>query len=150
MTYLTKKKTPFRFVSAMILMSHVATVPAASLSLSRIALTFEDQKSATIVERDGKLVAQAEISFNGNGLLRGAWEVAGPNPDGSSPQFRKVANVQRPLGGREAVILKSPPLPTESNGLYLIRLLVTEPATALEPPVIRYNVNEKQAAQEPR
>lgn len=126
----------------------LAPAGAAGVAISRIALNFDNEKPATIVERDGKLMARAEIGFKGNGLLRAAWEVAGPNPDGNNPRFRVLADVQQPLGGREAAIISSPRLPTDSNGAYLVRLRIVEPATTLELPVIRYNVNEKKIQQE--
>ena len=139
------------FVACAIAFSAVAvfaSATAATFGVARVALRFGNEKPAVIVERDDKLAAQAEISFTGNGLLRAAWEIAGPNPDANRPRFRILTDVQQPLGGRDAAILTSPRLPTNSTGLYLVRLRIVEPATTLETPVIRYNVNEKKASQE--
>jgi hypothetical protein len=124
----------------------LAPTSAANFGITRIALAFSDDKPATVVERDGKLAAQAEIGFTGNGLLRATWEVAGPNPDGNNPRFRVLAEVQQPLGGRDAATVKGPRLPTDSTGAYLVRLRITEPATSLDLPVIRYSVIEKKAS----
>jgi len=121
---------------------------ATSFAITRLALTFDDRKAATIVERDSRLTMQAEITFSGNGLLQATWEVAGPNPDGNNPQYRVLGHVQQSLAGRDMATAKSPHLPTSSAGVYLVRLRITEPATALELPVIRYNVNEKKVQQE--
>lgn len=121
------------------------TLPAlaANFAITRMALTFSDQKAVTIVERDAPLAAQAEITFSGNGLLRAAWEVAGPSPHGNDPQYRVLGNVQQPLAGRDATTLPGPRLPTDSIGVYLVRIKVTEPALVIETPVIRYSVIEK-------
>lgn len=116
---------------------------AANFTITRVALTFDDNKANTIVERDSRLTAQAEITFGGNGLLRATWEVAGPNPNGNNPQYRVLGNAQQPLAGRDAAIVNGPHLPTNAIGAYLVRLRITEPTTTLEPPMIRYNVNEK-------
>lgn len=121
----------------------LASADAANFSITRVALSFDGEKPAVVVERDDKLTAQAEISFTGNGLLRGAWEIAGPNPDGDKPQYRTLSQVQQHLAGRDAASLNGPRLPTESSGAYLIRLRITEPTLNFEAPVIRYSVIEK-------
>ncbi len=136
-------RNSFLFAPAIAFTLLVAVASAASFEISRIALSFDDQKAATIVERGSRLTAQAEVSYSGNGLLRATWEVAGPNPDGNNPQYRVLTNVQQPLTGRDAAIVKSPSLPTESTGAYLVRLKVTEPSLGFSAPTVRYSVNEK-------
>jgi hypothetical protein len=116
---------------------------AAAFTMTRIAVTFDDQKPPAIVERGSDISAQAELSFTGNGLLKGAWEIAGPNPDGNKPQYRTLINVNQPIAGKDAAVLKGPKLPTESTGPYLVRLRVVEPALSFETPVATYNVIEK-------
>lgn len=120
------------------------TASAATFSISRVALTFDELKPPAIVERGSEVNVQAEISFAGNGLLKGAWEVAGPNPDGNNPQYRTLSNVSQFLVGRDASSIKGPRLPTESTGPYLVRLRIIEPVlSGFETPVATYSVIEK-------
>jgi hypothetical protein len=120
------------------------TASAATFSISRIALAFDELKPPAIVERGNETNVQAEISFSGNGLLKAVWEVAGPNPDGNNPQYRTLSNVNQYLVGRDTASLKGPRLPTESTGSYLVRLRVIEPIPAgFETPLASYNVIEK-------
>jgi len=122
----------------------VAGASAATFSISRIALTFGDSKPPVIAERGSDLTVQAEISFSGNGLLKGAWEVAGPNPDANNPQYRTLSNVNQYLVGRDTAVLNGPRLPTESTGPYLVRLRVIDPIpSGFDAPVATYNVIEK-------
>lgn len=120
-----------------------AAAAAASFGVSRIAVTFDDRKPVTVVERDGKLKVQAEVSVSGSGLLVGAWEVAGPNTDGNRPNYRVLGQVHQPVSGVEIAEIAGPALPTYSTGQYLVRLRVVEPALAFETPVVRYSVIEK-------
>lgn len=121
----------------------IASTSAATFAISRIAITFDDQKPPLITERGNDISAQAEVLITGNGLLKATWEVAGPNPDGNNPQYRTLSNVNQPLGGKDTTVIKGPKLPTESTGPYLVRLRVTEPALPFETPIATYNVIEK-------
>jgi hypothetical protein len=122
--------------------AYIATGLAAGFSISRIAVTFDEMKPPAIVERNSDVSVQAEVSFSGNGLVKGAWEVAGPNPDGSNPQYRTLVNVNQYLAGKDSAILKGPKLPTESTGPYLVRLRIIDPVPAFDTPVATYNVLE--------
>jgi hypothetical protein len=121
----------------------IATQKSAAFGLSRIALSFEDDKALITVARATKLSAHATLSVTGNGVVRAVWEIAGPTSTASQPEWRTQAQVnQLPLGG-DTVGLVSPLLPTDTLGAYLVRLRILEPATALDLPVIRYVVGEK-------
>lgn len=121
----------------------IATAAASGFGLSQIALTFDNDKSLALVERDTKLAAHAKLGTTGSGMVQAAWEVAGPNPDGNNPAYMIIATVHQATNGAEPVAVKSPALPTNIAGTYLVRLRVTEPAAAIEMPVIHYYVGEK-------
>jgi hypothetical protein len=140
---MTRKR--ISWLSAPLIIGFIASAYAATFSISRVAITFDEQKPPAIVERSSDLSAQAEVSFSGNGLLKGVWEVAGPNPDASNPQYRTLSNVNQYLVGKDSSVLKGPKLPTESTGPYLVRLRVTEPVPTFDTPVATYNVVEKKS-----
>jgi hypothetical protein len=121
----------------------VATAAATGFGLSQMALTFENDKPLALVERDARLTAHAKINATGSGIIQAAWEVAGPNPDGNNPAYMIIATVHQATSGTEPVAVKSPALPTNIAGTYLVRLRVTEPAAAIEMPVVHYYVGEK-------
>ena len=123
---------------------YIVTAKAAGFGLTNLALGFDDDnKQLPIVERGGKLKARAEIGYTGAGLLRGRWEIAGPNPDPDKPAWRVLGDVVQTLTGAESLILASPSLPTDSFGPHLVRLHITEPRVGFDPPEIRYVVGEK-------
>jgi hypothetical protein len=122
---------------------HIATAPASGFGLSQLTLAFENDKPLALVERDRKLIAHAKISATGGGMVKAAWEIAGPNPDGSNPTYMIVATVHQTVSGSEPVTVQSPVLPTNVIGTYLVRLRVSEPASGIDTPVIHYYVGEK-------
>lgn len=120
---------------------------AAGLSVSRQALYFDDRSPMRVIGRGEGLQALAEIAFSGSGLLQATWELAGPTSTAGEPVYRPLATVREHLAVGERKTLKSPPLPTDSTGLYQLRLRITEPATTFESPVIRYFVGEGRPGQ---
>lgn len=122
----------------------IVTQRAADFGLSRLQLGFDDGRPLRIAARGDKLKAQAEIGYAGGGILKGAWEIAGPNPDADKPAWRALANVTEALTGADTAILASPLLPTDIGGPYLVRLRVDEPAARFDLAPIRYVVGEKQ------
>lgn len=125
---------------------YVTTPPAAGFAVSRLALAFDDGKPLTAVPRNAHLTSQAELSLVGVGLLRGAWEVAGPNPDVERPAWRVLGQVREGSGGAAGLRLSSPELPTDVPGAYLVRLRLDAPEVAFEVPVLRYMVGSDQGA----
>jgi hypothetical protein len=79
----------------------------------------------------------------GIGVLRAQWQVAGPEPAKEDAPWRTLAQVTQAVAGAEKVELQSPVLPSDLTGAYRLRLLIEEPVTATEAPVIRYQVIEK-------
>ncbi len=122
---------------------HIATASAASFGITRLALAFDNGDALRVTARGEKLEARALLSYTGAGLLKGAWEIAGPNPDAAKPAWRAIAQVTQSFTGAETATLTSPPLPTDIIGPYLLRLRVREPALAADVPVIRFVVTEK-------
>lgn len=118
----------------------IASSSGGALSIARLSLAFDDGAPVRLVSRGDALRAAIAIGFNGSGLLRGVWEVAGPTSTAGQAVFRPLSTIQQYFAGTSPRTLSSPRLPTDAGGLYLLRFRITEPATALEAPVIRYFV----------
>ena len=122
---------------------HIATGGAAAFDIGRVALAFDTGEVVRIAVRGEKLQMHAELSYSGTGRLRALWEVAGPNPATERPVWRPIGEVLQTLTGPDAVKFASPALPTETAGVYLVRLRIAEPELAFEPPVARYAVRQE-------
>ncbi len=122
---------------------NIVTSGAASFGISALTLNFGEDRALYIAKRGEELVAQSEISFTGTGLLKGAWEIAGPQPNPNKPAWRTLATVNIALTGVESAALKSPPLPTDVSGVFLVRLRLDSPPMGTALPVIRYSVLDK-------
>ncbi len=121
---------------------NVTSSSAATFGISRMALMFDGGAPVRVIERGQPLRANAEINFNGNGLFRGTWELAGPTSTAGNPTFRPIGGVQQYLMGGDTQRLESPALPTDMTGLYLLRLRVSDPTISFDTPVIRYFVSD--------
>lgn len=115
---------------------------AAQLGITREALTFDDGAVVRVVPANDPLLAIAEVNFTGSGTLNGVWEVAGPGTTGGQPLFRELQPVTRGLLGSEPVFIRSVRLPTDSPGVYQVRLRITSPAPGFDPPVLTYYVGD--------
>jgi hypothetical protein len=127
----------------------ITSSAAAGFSISREALQFDNGAPVRVLARREPLQAFAEIDYSGSGLLQAVWELAGPTSTTGEPIFRPLSQVREfvaPTG--EKKVLKSPPLPTDAIGLYLVRLRITDPATSFEAPVIRYFVGDGRPGRE--
>jgi len=125
------------------LVLRLASESAAAFALSRLALGFDEGEPVRVIGRGQELRARAEASHTGTGVLRGTWEVAGPQPDPRAPAWRVLSEVTQPLARGESALIVSPPLPADVSGLYLVRLRVQAPETAFDPPVVRYFVGQE-------
>ena len=110
--------------------------------VSRLALYFDDRAPVRVVGRNEILHIFADISTTGTGLLRAVWEIAEPPDTAGEPVFRSLRTVQQYLAAGESRTLTGPELRTSSTGVYFVRLRITEPQPAFQPPVIRYFVGE--------
>lgn len=114
----------------------------AQFGVARVALSFDDGAVVRVVPAKSALSAAAEVSYVGSGVLRGYWEIADPGSSSGTPFFRVLQSISQGVGGMERATLKSPALPTEIMGLHIVRLRLTEPAPAFDPPVLYYYVGE--------
>jgi len=114
----------------------------ASFAITREALSFDDGSAVRVIPRGLKLQAQAEVNYSGTGLMQAMWEIAEPSSTSGEPVYRPLAQVNQSLLSVDSQVLKSPVLPTDSIGLYLLRLRIIDPLADYETPVIRYFVGE--------
>lgn len=115
---------------------------AGQFQIFREALSFDDGSVVRVVQARDPLLAVAEINFSGSGTITAVWEVAGPSTTAGQPLFRELQPVTRGLIGAEPVTLKSIQLPTDSPGIYIVRLRVTNPQPGFETPVLSYYVGD--------
>jgi hypothetical protein len=114
----------------------------AQFAITREALAFDDGAAVRVVQAGDALGASAVISFTGSGSVRAVWELAGPSSTPGVPAFRELQPVTRGLLGREPESVKSPGLPTDSPGYYVLRLRITDPPPGFDPPLLSYYVGD--------
>jgi len=94
---------------------------------------------------------KAQLSYTGSGMLRGVWEIALPSSTAGTPAFYQQTYVQRFLSQLGKVTIKSPRLPANMTGLYMVRFRITDPQPSFNTPtpVIRYFINARKQARKP-
>lgn len=115
---------------------------AASLSVNRQAIAFDDNTPVRIVAPRSLLGAWSEITLSGGGLVEGVWEIAEPPSTSGQAVFRTLRVVRQFAQGGAPLRLDSPALPTNSPGLHLLRLRLTQPLPEFDAPEIRYFVTQ--------
>lgn len=120
---------------------NITSSAVTGFSLTSMSLMFDNGAVVRLLGQKEKLYAQADVNFTGNGLLQGAWEVADPASTAGEPIYRPLISVRQYLVGSDKQTLRSPDLPTDSSGLYLVRLRVTDPVPGFDQPVLRYFVS---------
>jgi hypothetical protein len=115
--------------------------PNATLNINRIALRFSDNTSVKVIAPETSLTALADISFNGSGLFDAMWEIAEPVSTIGQPVFVPMRPVRQFLVAGGRVYLQTPPLPTQKQGLHILRLRVTQPTLNFATPVLQFSVN---------
>ncbi len=120
---------------------NITSSAATGFSLSGMSLSFDNGAVVRLLGQKEKLYAQADVNFTGTGLLQGVWEVADPASTAGEPIYRPLLSVRQYLVGSDKQILRSPNLPTDSSGLYLVRLRITDPVPGFDQPVLRYFVS---------
>lgn len=113
--------------------------------INRVSLRFDDDSLIRMLARGEKAKVLADINFSGNGLLQAVWEIADPASTPGEPVFRPMRLARQQIMARQRVTLKSPQLPTGRVGIYLVRLRITDPATAFDTPVLHYFVRDETA-----
>jgi len=108
--------------------------PRSAFQIYFIQLRFEDGKSYKVVPKDEKLIAYADIKYEGTGILQAQWLVDGI-------PFKPLSEVL-PFA-KEAVINSGdiPGLPTQFPGLHEVTLRIIQPETEYSIPVLRYFVS---------
>ncbi len=111
----------------------VSSPAAASFSAVRVELYFDGRRGETTVARRAPLVAYADVTVSGSGILQGYWEVDGRflARFDQLVTFGSTATVRTP---------DVPALPTFDAGTHLVRLVLTAPASAVPPPALLYYV----------
>jgi len=124
---------------AQLLMASAAATP---LSITAVRLRLAEGGSVRVLPRGAEVKVVADIEHSGGGLLQAVWELAEPASTAGEPVFRPLQLVREMLTPGESQTLTSPVLPSTTQGLYLLRLRITEPAASFAPPVLRYVVGE--------
>ena len=127
---------------------NITSSAAANLGISGEVLSFDNGSSVRILPRNNAIHAQAELGYNGTGLLQAVWEIANPATTSGEPVYRPLLQVREYLTLGDAKTLKSPALPTGAVGLYLVRLRVIDPIVPFTTPVVRYFVAEGRVGKE--
>ncbi len=121
-------------------------ITASGLIVRRLALRFDDGAPVASVARDEPLRAEAIINYDRAGLFDAVWEVATPATTRGQPVFRRLDNVRQYLGAGQQANLRSPALPTDQPGLYLLRLRLVQPTLEQNDIVLRYQVSSSPQA----
>ena len=85
-------------------------------------------------------LAPVELKTHGVGIVRGVWELAEPATTRGTPFFRPIKQVSKHVTGGQSFQLISPSLPTNLDGLYLLRFRLLAPTLGTVP-MIRYVVS---------
>lgn len=125
-----------------------AEVTASGLIVRQLSLRFGNGAAVASVARDERLRAEAIINYDRAGLLDAVWEVATPATTRGQPMFRRLDNVRQYLGAGQQANLRSPALPTDQPGLYLLRLRLVQPTLEQNDIVLRYQVSSSPKASE--
>ncbi|WP_409523696.1 hypothetical protein [Nitrincola sp. MINF-07-Sa-05] len=111
-----------------------------AVDIQQMSLRFDTGEQTRVLQPGEPLAAQLRMRYQRAGLLRAQWELATPSSTAGEPVFIPLRQVQQYLGGGQEILLQSPPLPSNSSGLYLLRFVVLQPAGIEQPLTIRYMV----------
>ena len=98
----------------------------AALAINALRLEFDSGNNTAITSLDETLRAQLTVQYSGTGMLRGRWQIAGPESPDGAPVYRTIALVNRNLATSQRSTLHSPQLPADRSGRYLVRFCVLE------------------------
>lgn len=97
------------------------------LLLQRLSLSFTDNQRIKVVPPDSELQAKVLLTYSGNGLLAGRWQLAEPGSSEGRPFYRTLTLVRSQLASAQQQTLTSPLLPVGKAGKYRVRFCVTNP-----------------------
>lgn len=112
------------------------------LSLSRVALHFDDRTLVRLLRQGESAVAVAEITYSGNGVFSGLWEVASPPSTQGEPVFVPLGSASTNLTAGGIAEVTSPALPSSLAGTYYVRFRVRSPVVSFQSLVLRYGVEQ--------
>ncbi len=112
------------------------------LSLSRVALHFDDRTLVRVLRQGESAVAIAEITYSGNGVFSGLWEVAAPPSTQGEPVFVPLGSASTNLTAGGITEVTSPALPSAIAGTYYVRFRVRSPVVSFQSLVLRYAVEQ--------
>jgi len=121
----------------------------AEFSINRLQIYFENQRAEITVKRNQPaLKAFVDIRYTGSGLLQGYWEVDG----------RILSHVNRHLVYGRQITLEFPEiprpkelqyLPTIDAGTHIVRFVITNPVSSVNPPEAIYFVTAEEFTKRP-
>lgn len=114
-----------------------STGPLSLFRISYIQLRFQDGKPTQSVSRNARLVAYADIKYEGTGTLQGWWQVDGRNFNSISQSLTYARSVTIDSG----IV---PGLPTQESGRHEVTLRISSPTYDAFVPVIRYTVSSEE------
>jgi len=112
------------------------------LALSHVALHFDDRSLVRLLRQGESAVAIAEITFSGNGVFSGLWEVASPPSTQGEPVFVPLGAASTNLTAGGISEVTSPSLPSLIAGTYYVRFRVRSPVVPFQSLVLRYGVEQ--------
>lgn len=115
---------------------------AAPLGITGTRLRLAQGGSVRVLPRGSDIQVIADLDYTGAGILQAVWEIAEPSSTAGQPVFRPLQLVREMLAAGQNESLESPSLPATQQGLYLVRLRITEPTPAFAPPLLRYVVGD--------
>jgi len=116
------------------------------LSLSRVALHFDDRTLVRVLRQGESAVAIAELTYSGNGVFSGLWEVAAPPSTLGEPVFIPLGAASTNLTAGGITEVTSPALPSTIAGTYYVRFRVRSPVVSFQSLVLRYAVEQGPAS----
>lgn len=118
----------------------------AELGIRRLDLYFQDRSRVKVLSAGDELFALADVNFTGTGVAQLEWQIAEPSSTRGALVYRRLQILRRSFSGRTRVTLKSPALPTATDGLYVVRLVATDPTLVFDTPELKYFVVPRQGA----
>jgi hypothetical protein len=112
------------------------------LTLSHVALHFDDRTLVRVLRSGESAVAIAELTFSGNGVFSGLWEVASPPSTQGEPVFVPLGSSSTNLTAGGIAEITSPALPSMLAGTYYVRFRVRSPVVPFQSLVLRYGVEQ--------
>jgi hypothetical protein len=112
------------------------------LTLSSVALHFDDRTLIRVLRQGDSAVAIAEIRYSGNGVFSGLWEVAAPPSTQGQPVFVPLGAASTNLTAGGITEVTSPALPASIAGTYYVRFRVRSPVVPFQSLLLRYAVEQ--------